>query len=733
MPRLSGRPKKIYNLPLQRGFVPQIESRSFNLALYRSAPILPTFQALTAFHAGITTPIALNPQQWPQLSSFVTTLLASSTDGVFIKESSGQYLYLNQAGNELLHLMGTGHSDLLDAEFKALRDCEVTASEKQVDDGTTSVRLQFNLVPLFDAEMGTWGVLGFIRTVSEDAQLEGSGGTETSNEDSVRLRRLYDASLLGVMVVEPAGAIFETNQMARHMLGRSREEIEGGSRLWADFVRPEYRAAHERAVYQLLETGVALPWETEFLRPDGWRIPVLAGAVILDSKRRCLVYLIDIEERRRTEVQRETRLENEQSARAQAEATIEHLQGILAITDTALTHLDSAYLLDELVERICALSHADAATLWLLEDEGNHLRMCAAYGIGAQSQLRQRLRIGESLIGEVAARRETISDEEVRHCETGNLFLPEQLRSGVGVPLIVGTRVIGVLHVSKLVATPFSADVVHLLQMVADRAAIAIERSQLFEQVRVGREQLDSVSRHLLSVQENERRHVARELHDEIGQVLTAVKISLQRASKTSAPPGTSSGEVERTALAPLEESVVAVEAAIAAVRDLSLNLRPPMLDELGLMAALHWFANRQAKNGAFECILDATPPAQRPPAEIEIACFRVAQEAVTNAARHARASRVTIRMRPRSQRLDLRISDDGIGFDTNAHRAHAVRGESLGLLNMEERVRLANGTFSLKSKIGGGTVVRASFPLVAGATIPSAQTDVWEDEDEAL
>src|SRR5438105_13761266 len=158
-------------------------------------------------------------------------------------------------------------------------------------------------------------------------------------------------------------------------------------------------------------------------------------------------------------------------------------------------------------------------------------------------------------------------------------------------------------------------------------------------------------------------------------------------------------------------ESISLVDGAIARVRDLAHDLRPPMLDELGLAASLRWYVEREARRAGLEFHFAIVPPEVRPPPGVEATCFRVAQEALTNIIRHAHARRVDVELRVLGDTLELVVRDDGRGFDVAAARRRAGRGESQGLLNMQERVALAGGTLEIDSAPGRGTTVRAHFP----------------------
>lgn len=222
---------------------------------------------------------------------------------------------------------------------------------------------------------------------------------------------------------------------------------------------------------------------------------------------------------------------------------------------------------------------------------------------------------------------------------------------------------------------------------------------------------LQQLSRRLLHVQELERRHLARELHDEIGQVLTVAKMHLQSLSLTP----------ETAALAPhLKDPVALLDRLLAQVRSLSLDLRPPLLDDLGLVASLHWLVQQhEARAATPRIFLEADPLVGRCDPLLETACFRIAQEAFTNALRHAQAKNIHVSVRIQEGSLRLGVVDDGTGFDAAAARQRSERGGSLGLLGMHERALLAGGSLTLLSAPRRGTEVEAIFPL---GTSPEAR-----------
>jgi two-component system sensor histidine kinase UhpB len=217
-------------------------------------------------------------------------------------------------------------------------------------------------------------------------------------------------------------------------------------------------------------------------------------------------------------------------------------------------------------------------------------------------------------------------------------------------------------------------------------------------------ERWQATSRRLLETQELERRHLARELHDEVGQTLTATKMNLLAVLRT---PGAETAPL-------LEDGIALIDQIISQVRNLSLDLRPSMLDDLGLVPALEWYVDMQARRLGVSAHLETALGDTRLPAPLETACFRLVQEALTNVGRHAQAKQVWVVLRLDRNELVLEVRDDGAGFDVSAAWQRATHGTSLGLYGMRERVELLGGTIEIQSAPGQGTIIQARLPLGA-------------------
>lgn len=255
--------------------------------------------------------------------------------------------------------------------------------------------------------------------------------------------------------------------------------------------------------------------------------------------------------------------------------------------------------------------------------------------------------------------------------------------------------------IGKRITDPVSGHPVAVLNLrdVTDRKAVA-------EQLRQNWARLQELSRQLLNVREEERLHLARELHDEIGQNLTAVKLSLQSMLQYPDPAAMPND---------LRTNIDIVDRVINQVRALLSDLRPALLPELGAVVALREHLARQAQRTGLLIEFSADPCIGRLEETLELVCFRVAQEAVFNIVRHAQATKISVTLNLLDQTLLLTIADNGVGFDPALISMPDKRGWHFGWTGMQERVALVGGTIEWNSTPQGGTRIQALFPIPKG------------------
>lgn len=265
--------------------------------------------------------------------------------------------------------------------------------------------------------------------------------------------------------------------------------------------------------------------------------------------------------------------------------------------------------------------------------------------------------------------------------------------------LFRGSRLVGAL-VSVFSQQPkiLLEDEIALLKGLADQASSAIENAELFEQVRAGRERQWRLAKSLVDVQETERRRIARELHDHLGQSLTGLQFMLETAKNQAA-------DQQRSALMQIQDAVSDI---IRDVREMSLNLRPSMLDDMGLVPTLLWHIDRYTSQTGIHVNFQYDDFPMRFPVEVETAAYRIIQEALTNTARHAQVKEVFVGLVLQNDTLWVEILDNGKGFDASAE----LESPSSGLSGMRERASLLGGYLLVESFLHQGTQIVAALPL---------------------
>lgn len=233
-----------------------------------------------------------------------------------------------------------------------------------------------------------------------------------------------------------------------------------------------------------------------------------------------------------------------------------------------------------------------------------------------------------------------------------------------------------------------------------------IERDRLFEAIAQQRQQLRVLNRKLTEVQEAERKELARELHDELGQALTAININL--VSIKSALPESCRQLIDEQ----LAEAAQLTEQTLKQVREMSLDLRPGMLDDLGLVPTLRWYIKRFSQRMNIKTDFQTNGLEERLSPDVETALFRIAQEALTNVARHAQAGRVSVRLAAADNRIQADVQDDGCGFDVASVLNHQADAQGAGLFGIRERVTLLGGELHIDSRAGQGTCLSIEIPL---------------------
>lgn len=309
----------------------------------------------------------------------------------------------------------------------------------------------------------------------------------------------------------------------------------------------------------------------------------------------------------------------------------------------------------------------------------------------------QNLRLGLGVTGWVAEHGQSLRIGDVTQ-DPRYLAMRQDIRSEMCVPMLAQGRVIGVVNVETGRPNAFGEEDQRVLETIAAQISVAIQNTRLIEDLRLSRDRQADLSRRLAEIRESEARAIGRELHDQIGQMLTALKITLDLAPQLPAEASAKKIQQAQELTADL----------LNRVSRLSLELRPPMLDDLGLVPALLWHVNRwQEQTGIQVEFTHRGVERERFASEIETAAYRIVQESFTNVARHARATRVRLEVHERSGWLEIQIEDDGAGFDVESALA-----QNRGLSGMRERAQLAGGAFRVESQTGKGAKLFIELPL---------------------
>jgi len=377
----------------------------------------------------------------------------------------------------------------------------------------------------------------------------------------------------------------------------------------------------------------------------------------------------------------------------------------LSAAARALTQtLDLDQVIDTLLEHIEVIIHPDTTGVALLKDE-THLATRAARGFERLSDPDQILSLVVDINSSpflqrlVTERKSLLIPDIVTSLGWQAFYRLEPIRSWLVVPLVASDKVIGVVGLGKTEADYFTPEHIEWAEALVGQAAMAIQNAWLFEQVRASSERLQGLSHRLVEVQENERRYIATELHDEAGQALTTLMVGLQLIEKKSEQPEAVRSEVT--------EMGHVLDTVIDNLHRLAMDLRPASLDYLGLEAALRQHIETLSQKLGLEIQFAMTGIRKRLPANIEIAFYRIVQEALNNVARHARASRVDVLITRREDCLALIVEDDGVGFVPT----EATKNNRMGLNGMRERAEMLDGKLVIESLPGKGSTVLVEVP----------------------
>ena len=584
---------------------------------------------------------------------------------------------------------GAAHLCPLEQVRESLRPVTVVHEHVRLEGGKRL--FEINVSPLLGEDGTLTGIVESARDITERKRAE-----EALRESEERYRSLFEDIPVGLYRTKPGGQILDANPALAEMLGYPDRDS-----LLEVNAADMYVKAEDRRRWQILMEGegVVQGFEVQLRRRDGTIIWGRDNArAIPDGQGRVLYYegaVKDITEPKMAE----------EALRQRAD----DLAALYQASQAFLGDLDT----EVIIEGICRLAvdrfGLQMAWVGLVAEGSFDVRPAFAYGFekGYLDSIRVTWDDSPTGRGPTGTAIRTGQATVINHVESDPTFAPWReaaqargYRSSAALPLCHGEQVLGALNVYSAEPAYFTDQRVQVLQSFANQAAVAIQNARLFEQVRAGGQRLQTLSRKLLEVQEAERRHIARELHDEVGQALTGLKLLLDMSTRLPADEVTAS----------LGEAQALINELMALVRALSLDLRPAMLDDLGLLPTLLWHFDRYtAQTHVRVAFKHSGLEGQRLAPEVETAAYRIVQEALTNVARHAGVSEVTVRLRTDQHALIVQIQDRGTGFDPEAALA---AGDTTGLAGMRERTVLLGGQLTVESVPAAGTCLTAELPL---------------------
>jgi len=379
-----------------------------------------------------------------------------------------------------------------------------------------------------------------------------------------------------------------------------------------------------------------------------------------------------------------------------------------AIASTISQSLSIDVILNSALDKILELTKADAGGVLLLDEKSQILTYRVHRGLSDQFvKGTSGLAVGEGIAGRAVKQHETLVVENIS--TDTRVTRPEVSEEGliafVSVPLLSKEKVIGVLNIANRRQRPFSEQEIHLLNAIGNQLGIALENARLYQELQIKDQIRADLLRQIILTQEDERRRVARELHDVTSQALATLATRLESLGTTLSP---NKKEAEHK----MEAMRELLSATSKEVHRLIYDLRPSQLDDLGLPSALRTCAYDCLKLAGIEVHMEIVGQETRLPPEVEITIFRIAQEAIANIAHHAKAESAFISLEFKNNSAVIQVEDDGIGFDLSQKLNSDEPERHMGLLGMKERADLIGGTLVIETKPSSGTRIAAEIPI---------------------
>jgi len=379
---------------------------------------------------------------------------------------------------------------------------------------------------------------------------------------------------------------------------------------------------------------------------------------------------------------------------------------------SGLRDLDA--ILKVALDNVLNIMHGTIGGIMLVDEETQTLSYHVHRGLNTRYVEEVRLSLGEGIAGRVAETGKSVQLEDIStdpRVAYPELVGTEGLKAFISVPLRAKDQVLGVINIASPIPRHFTRNDTHLLHSIGDQLGVAIEQARLYGRLRKARERYRRLARQTLVAQEEERRRLARELHDETSQALSGLTLQLQALVDMAEMSGSQDAEF----IARLKKVQSLAVQVHNEVSRLIVGLRPSLLDTLGLIPAIRQYAEVNLHPLSIKVSVETKGVDRRLPLEVETGLFRVIQGAIGNIIQHSRAKNATIALECQGDELLLRVSDDGQGFDVSKITDIEESGRGRGVFSMRERVGLLGGIGWIESQPGQGTTVWARVPVSWG------------------
>jgi signal transduction histidine kinase len=388
-----------------------------------------------------------------------------------------------------------------------------------------------------------------------------------------------------------------------------------------------------------------------------------------------------------------------------------HLHALNRISSATSELWDLDAILNIALDTVLEIVGATTGGILLLHEQTQLLSYRVYRGLSAKYVEQVKLSVGEGVAGRVAQTGEPFVLEDISRDPRAaypDLVSTEGLKGFISVPLKAKDRVVGVMNIASHTPGQFSAEDMYLLNSIGCQLGTAIEQARLYQRLELGRERYQTLLQHALTAQEEERKRIARELHDETSQALTSLTLNLQAAITKA--------EIDGVAEVDFIDKLRKIQSLAVHTQNeivkLMKELRPTLLDELGLPAAISRYAKDSLESLGTKVFTEFKGVEKRLPTEVEVTLFRIAQGMIGNILEHAEAQNVSIKLECNASECVLDIKDDGKGFDVSKITRVDKGGRGVGLFTMKERARLIGGRCSIKSRPGKGARIVVKVPV---------------------